>query len=241
MKYAILSDVHGNLEALEAVLAQVDPAEEILCLGDTVGYGPNPNECLTQLRARKAVCVLGNHDVAAIDDFGTAYFNDNAREAIRFTQRILAPEHRAWLDELAYELRLPEFLLVHGAPVRYFEYCKNTEAAARAFGNTDAPIIFIGHTHIAGYFRQAADGAIEQAHMQHGGEIVLDAESRYIINAGSVGQPRDLNPEASFVRYDTQTCRVSWHRLTYAVETVVEKIVAAELPPALGERLRQGR
>jgi diadenosine tetraphosphatase ApaH/serine/threonine PP2A family protein phosphatase len=241
MNYAVISDIHGNLEALEAVLATIAESEPVLCLGDIVGYGPNPNECISALRARNATCVLGNHDVAAIDDFGTAYFNDNAREAIRWTQKILQPEHRQWLDELAYELRLPEYLLVHGAPVRYFEYCKNIEAAQRAFANTDAPLIFVGHTHIAEYYERQADGVITQTHMQHGGSCRLKAGSRYIINVGSVGQPRDLNPAASFVRYDSDLQSVSWHRAEYAVLPVIDKISAAALPAALGQRLLQGR
>src|SRR6266550_4504433 len=105
MTRLVLSDVHGNLEALRAVLAEADPAAELLCLGDTVGYGPNPNECLDLLKARNVLMVLGNHDVAAIDDFGTAYFSDIAREAMRWTQAVMRAEHRAWLNSLSYELR----------------------------------------------------------------------------------------------------------------------------------------
>lgn len=241
MKYVIISDIHGNLEALQSVLSAIDDQDQVLCLGDTVGYGPNPNECLHLLRERQATCILGNHDVAAIDDFGTAYFNDNAREAIRWTQQILDKGHQEWLDGLAYELRLPDFLLVHGAPVRYFEYCKNIEAATRAFDNTDAPLIFVGHTHIAEYYSLAPNGAIAQAHMQYGGELTLEAGMRYIINVGSVGQPRDLNPRASYVTYSSDDSRVIWHRAEYSTQAVIDKIVTAKLPLALGQRLLQGR
>jgi predicted phosphodiesterase len=241
MRYVVLSDVHGNLEALEAVIAQTVRTDTIMCLGDVVGYGPNPNECISLLRSRGALCVLGNHDVAAIDDFGTAYFNDNAREAIRYTQRVLEADHRVWLDTLSYELRLPEFLMVHGAPVRYFEYCKNIEAAQRAFSNTDAPLIFVGHTHIAEYYTLAPSGQITQTHMQYGGELQLEPGKRYVVNAGSVGQPRDLNPAASYLVYEPDESRMTWYRLDYAISRVITKIEAAELPSALGQRLLQGR
>lgn len=241
MLYAVLSDVHGNLEALRAVLDEIGPYCELLCLGDIVGYGPNPNECLDLLRARKVLMVLGNHDVAAIDDFGMSYFSDLAREAMRWTQSVITKEHVAWLNTLSYELRMPAFLLVHGAPVRYFEYCKNVEVARRAFGATDAPLIFIGHTHVAEYYALAPDEKIANQHMQFGGELLLESNHRYIVNVGSVGQPRDLNPQASYVLYDPDAGRVTWKRVPYPIDVVVEKIAAAELPQALGQRLYDGR
>lgn len=239
--YAILSDIHSNLEALQAVLDEIPASVNVLCLGDIVGYGPNPNECLDLLKSRNALTVLGNHDVAAIDDFGTSYFSELAREAIRWTQTVISKEHVSWLNSLSYELRLPEFLLVHGAPVRYFEYCKNVEVARRAFGATDAPLIFVGHTHVAEYYALAADDTIFNNHMQRGGEVRLDKDSRYIVNVGSVGQPRDLNPEASYVLFDSVDRVVAWHRVAYPIGVVAEKMAAASLPEALAQRLQDGR
>ncbi len=241
MRYAVLSDIHGNLEALELALAQIAPTDGLLCLGDIVGYGPNPNECVTLVRERATATVLGNHDVAAIDNFGLSYFNPAARAAMEWTQTVLAEEHRAWLNTLGYEFRMPECLLVHGAPVNYFEYILDKPAAARAFAATDAPLIFVGHTHIAEYYALRPDGTIDHKHLQQGGTFSLDEGSRYIVNVGSIGQPRDLNPRASFAFFEPATRTVSIVRFEYPIAQVQEKIAAAHLPEALARRLVMGR
>ena len=241
MRYAIVSDVHSNIEALDAVFAQLREDDKLLCLGDIVGYGPNPNECVQNIRARATATVLGNHDVAAIDNFGLAYFNPAAREAMKWTQGVLTPENLAWLDSLGYEIRMPEFLLVHGAPVNYFEYILDKAAAARAFAATDAPLIFIGHTHIAEVYTLKPDGTIEHAHLQQGGEVKLLPGLRYVINVGSVGQPRDLNPRSSFGFYDSDAQTLTVTRVEYPIAQVQEKIVSAHLPDALARRLLVGR
>lgn len=241
MRYAVLSDIHSNLESLQVAFQLIAPTDGVLCLGDIVGYGPNPNECVALVRERATATVLGNHDVAAIDNFGLSYFNPAAREAMRWTQSVLAPEHAQWLNTLGYEFRMPEFLLVHGAPVNYFEYILDKPAAARAFAATDAPLIFIGHTHIAEYYAQHADGSIEHKHMQQGGTFSLDENARYIVNVGSIGQPRDLNPRASFAFYEPATRTISINRFEYPVARVQEKIVQADLPEALARRLAMGR
>ena len=241
MRYAVLSDVHSNLDALEAAFALIRDDDAVLCLGDIVGYGPNPNECVERIRARATAVVLGNHDVAAIDDFGVAYFNPSAREAMRWTQGVLSDENRLWLDKLGYEFRMPEFLLVHGAPVNYFEYILDKAAAARAFAATDAPLIFIGHTHIAEVYALNPDGTIDHTHLQQGGEVPLLDGVRYLVNVGSIGQPRDLNPQASFGFYDAAARTVRVERFDYPIDTVQAKIHSAHLPDALARRLRFGR
>lgn len=241
MKYAVVTDIHSNIEALEAALAHVSDDVVVLCLGDIVGYGPNPNECMTRIRGRAAVTVLGNHDVAAIDDFGVAYFNPAAREAMRWTQTVLLAEHVEWLNSLGYEYRLPECLLVHGAPKEYFEYILDKASAAQAFAATDAPLVFIGHTHIAEYYALAPDGEISHRHLQQGGELTLRPGYRYIVNVGSVGQPRDLNPRASFGIFDTDAGTINVIRFDYPIAQVQEKIALAQLPEALGRRLLVGR
>jgi len=241
VRYAILSDIHGNLESLQAALALIDPADEVLCLGDVVGYGPNPNECVELMRTRASTMVLGNHDVAAIDNFGLAYFNHNAREAMRWTQTVLTAENTAWLNGLGYEFRDPRFLLVHGAPITYFEYILDKPAAARAFAATDAPLIFVGHTHIAEAYALRPDGTIDHKHYQQGGTFTLDADSRYIVNVGSIGQPRDLNPHASFAFFEPATATITINRFAYPIAQVQEKIAAAHLPEALARRLVVGR
>jgi diadenosine tetraphosphatase ApaH/serine/threonine PP2A family protein phosphatase len=241
VKYAILSDIHGNIESLDRAFARIAPEETVLCLGDIVGYGPNPNECVRAIRERAKNAVLGNHDLAALENFGVEYFNDAAREAIHWTQNVLDDENRAWLNTLSYELRFPDFLMVHGAPVDYFEYVLDKRSAAKAFSLTDSPMVFIGHTHIAEYWVQDADGSIGHKHMQEGGELQLEEGKRYIIDVGSVGQPRDLNPEASFVKYDDETRRVQWVRYSYPIFAVQQKIHDCHLPEYLATRLESGR
>jgi diadenosine tetraphosphatase ApaH/serine/threonine PP2A family protein phosphatase len=240
-RYAVLSDIHGNLESLRLALELLSPDDRVLCLGDTVGYGADPNECLHIVHDRATAVVLGNHDLAAIDNFGVEYFNDAAKAAMTWTQGIIDAENRAWLNELPYEMRFPEFLLVHGAPKHYFEYILDKTAAKRAFDATDAQLIFVGHTHIAEYYALDADGTISHKHMQHGGELELEEGKRYIIDVGSVGQPRDLNPQASFAFYEPELRRVRWVRYDYPIATVQKKIREAHLPEYLAARLEAGR
>jgi len=219
----------------------ISPDDILISLGDVVGYGPNPNECVAALRERCRHAVLGNHDLAAVENFGVENFNRAARTAIGWTQGILDEPSREWLNLLPYELRLPDFLLVHGAPVNYFEYVLDKDTASRAFAHTDARIVFIGHTHIAEYWSRDADGNIGHKHMQHGGELELEEGKRYIIDVGSVGQPRDLNPQACFALYDSQRQRVQWVRYDYPIEEVQRKMRAAGLPVYLIDRLAVGR
>ena len=240
-RYAIFSDVHSNIEALDAALALTRDDDKLLCLGDIVGYGPNPNECVEKIRMRATATVLGNHDVAAIDNFGLAYFNPAAREAMRWTQRVINAANKEWLNSLGYEFRMPDFLLVHGAPKNYFEYILDKAGAGRAFAATDAPLIFIGHTHIAEYYALEPDGSIAHKHLQQGGQVVLEPDRRYIVNVGSIGQPRDLNPRASFGLFDSDARTVDIVRFDYAIASVQEKIGAAHLPEALARRLLVGR
>jgi diadenosine tetraphosphatase ApaH/serine/threonine PP2A family protein phosphatase len=241
VRYAIVSDVHSNLESLQRVLCALSDEDALVSLGDVVGYGPNPNECVAALQARCRHAVLGNHDLAAVENFGVENFNSAARAAIRWTQGVITTPTRTWLNSLPYELRLPDFLLVHGAPVDYFAYILDKGAAARAFDATDAAIVFVGHTHIAEYWVRDADGRIGHKHMQHGGELRLEEGRRYIIDVGSVGQPRDLNPLACFVRYEPQERRVEWIRYEYPIAEVQRKMRAAALPAYLVDRLNVGR
>ena len=241
MRYAVISDIHGNLESLECALRLLEPDDGVLCLGDIVGYGPNPNECVKLVRDRATYAVLGNHDVAAVDNFGVEYFNPVAREAIKWTQSVIDDESVEWLRGLSYELRRPDFLMVHGAPVRYFEYLLDKRHAKAAFQRTDAPLIFVGHTHIAEYYALEPDGGVSHAHMQQGGELQLEPEERYIIDVGSVGQPRDLNPKPCMVLYDSENRSVRWVRYDYPVEQVQRKMAELGLPRALIARLDVGR
>lgn len=241
MRYAIVSDIHGNLESLRAAFELLRPDDRVLCLGDIVGYGPDPNACVRMIRERATETVLGNHEVAAVDNFGVEYFNPAARSAIAWTQGVLDKQNAEWLNTLGYEVRHPEFLMVHGAPVQYFEYILDKRRAKAAFERTDAPLIFVGHTHVAEYYVLESDGTVGHEHRQNGGELILDPHKRYIIDVGSVGQPRDLNPQPSLVFYEPEEHRVQWVRYDYPIATVQAKIRAAGLPEVLAIRLDQGR
>ncbi len=241
MRIGLVSDVHGNIEALEAVLAAIPTDVPLLSLGDLVGYGPDPGAAIDALRPRLQAAVLGNHDVAAIDGYGLELFNPVAREALEWTRRVLEPSHVAWLDGLAYEIRMPDYLMVHGMPVDYFRYLLDKGDAAAAFAATDAPLVFVGHTHLAEYYALRPDGAIEHGERASGGGLALEPGWRYVVNPGSVGQPRDCNPEAAYAFYDREASTVSWQRVPYSIALVRAKIAAAGLPAACGARLEVGR
>jgi diadenosine tetraphosphatase ApaH/serine/threonine PP2A family protein phosphatase len=241
MSVAIVADVHGNIEALAAVLANLAPSDELWCLGDTVGYGPNPNECVAAIAERAGLCILGNHEVAALDNIGIEYFHDVAAEAIVWTQGVLREEHRAYLNGLGYEIRMDDFLLVHGAPVTYFEYILDVDDAARAFAATDARLIFVGHSHLAEAYVLEPGGGIAHRHYQRGGTLALEPDRRYVVSVGSVGQPRDLNPDASFAVFDREAQSIEWRRVPYDIAAVRSKIAAENLPEWLGTRLLSGR
>jgi len=242
VRYGIVSDIHGNIEAFDVAIGRLAQDDKLWCLGDIVGYGPNPNECVSKVRERASTTVMGNHDLAAIDNFGIEWFNSAAAEAIRWTQGVLSKENAEWLNTLGYEERLDDCLLVHGAPKPdYFDYILDKDAARRAFESTDARLIFIGHTHIAELYSLSPDGSIGHRNFQYGGTAELEAGVRYIFNVGSVGQPRDLNPHASFGFYDDARGTFEVVRFDYPIAAVQEKIECAHLPEVLARRLLMGR
>jgi predicted phosphodiesterase len=242
MRYGIISDVHSNIEALRTVLAELDrlDIDSLVCLGDIVGYGPNPNECCDALLERGCVSIAGNHDEAAASDAGLDYFSPLAREALEWNKAALTAVHLAHLAELPRERRFNRFDIVHGAPVYHFDYILDVIDAQAAFERTDAALTFIGHSHIAEVYYQDSAGRTYQQRLLHGGRIDISPEYRYIVNPGSVGQPRDRNPQASFAVFDEGEECVEVRRVTYDVEAVQERIEHAHLPPQLGERLTIG-
>ncbi len=242
MRYGIISDVHSNLEALNAVLAELDllGAQSLLCLGDIVGYGPNPNECCEVLRERGCLAISGNHDEAAVSNLGTESFNTIAREALRWTQAELNEENRAFLKCLPSERKFEKFSIVHGAPVNYFDYISDVRDAQRAFERVNSALTFVGHTHVAEVFYQDSEGRTYQQKLMHGGHIQILADLRYIVNSGSVGQPRDSNPQASFALFDDETDHAEIRRASYDIMSVQQRIRRAKLPAELGARLSIG-
>jgi predicted phosphodiesterase len=264
MRYGILSDIHSNLDALDAVLKELDQEglDQLVCLGDIVGYGPNPNECCDVLRQRNCLAIAGNHDEAAASTSYAEKFNSLAAAAIAWTRNQLTTENRSFLMALPRERHFDTFDIVHGAPGAHFDYVLGITDACNAFQHVHKPITFIGHTHVAEVFFQEAlrrpsesssrpSGRLDEFHMleagrtfhqrlANGGRIEVTAQFRYIINPGSVGQPRDRNPQASFARYDEGANVIEIRRVTYDVTRVREKMERVDLPPELAERLSLG-
>ncbi len=244
MKYVVFSDVHGNLDALDAVLSHVS-GERIgryLCLGDVVGYGANPNECVERLRSLpNCECLKGNHDAAVADEGERAFFHEVALEGIRFTERELSENNLNYLKDLPYVFEDGKSLMaVHASPFRpeAWEYVLDEIGVGRAFDSMgERRVAFIGHSHSPVIFSD--DGGAER--FTAGDSQMLDLKRRrYVINVGSVGQPRDGNPDASYVLYDDVVCSVKIFRVQYDREKAAEKILKAGLPPVLAERLLVG-
>jgi diadenosine tetraphosphatase ApaH/serine/threonine PP2A family protein phosphatase len=240
MTTVLLSDIHGNLEALEAVLAAAERfrPERMLCLGDIVGYGASPNECLDLVRQRCEVVLLGNHDAAASGGPEIARFNIHARVAAEWTGRVLTREHREFLQTLPLTYQADGYLCVHASPAtpRDWEYLLDRFDAEPQFAYFTDPVCFIGHTHQPAIFI-ADPGGCRSLPV---GTLALDPDRRYIVNVGSVGQPRDRDPRACFVVFHHAAGRIEYVRVPYPVEIAQEKIRAARLPEVLATRLATG-
>ncbi|HYQ88777.1 MAG TPA: metallophosphoesterase family protein [Candidatus Binatia bacterium] len=240
MKTALLSDVHANLEALQAVLKVVDErgADRILCLGDVVGYGASPNECLNLIRERSHMVLLGNHDSAASGGGEAARFNPNAKAAALWTARVLTPQNRDFLRGLSLSRPIAPYLYVHASPAapRDWEYIFDRFDAEPQFQFFTEHACFIGHTHQPAIFERSSSGCVSLPPTQ----LRFDPVHRYIVNVGSVGQPRDRDPRACFVVLNEPDGKIEFVRVPYDIEAAQEKIRAVNLPPVLAARLTTG-
>jgi diadenosine tetraphosphatase ApaH/serine/threonine PP2A family protein phosphatase len=240
VKVGIVSDVHSNADALEVVLAdaQAQGVTEWWCLGDTVGYGAEPDRVVDQLRDLGAITVAGNHDWAACGRISTALFNRQAAQAAEWTSRVMRPDNLAWLAALPLVERRDHARLVHATPSApdKWNYCMRIEDAALELKAFDEPMCLIGHSHYPGVFEQDGD----EIRYTRAPEIRIRAGRRYLANIGSVGQPRDGDPRAAYAIYDTDENLLRHVRVTYDVESAQAKILAAGLPPSLASRLADG-
>jgi diadenosine tetraphosphatase ApaH/serine/threonine PP2A family protein phosphatase len=244
MRYLVLSDIHANLEALEAVMAAAGPYDHALVLGDLVGYGANPDEVIERIRALPAATLIrGNHDKVATGLESVDSFNHLARFAIQWTASTLAPENREWLAALpAGPTEIDDLVeICHGAPFDEDVYIFDDLDSRRAFNAMTRPLCLFGHTHVPAAFR--FDGEMEPIGPPRGERFHLTLTSgvRYLVNCGAVGQPRDGDPRAAFGILETDTHSLSVVRVPYDLQRAQAKIIAAGLPEVLAQRLAIGR
>jgi putative phosphoesterase len=241
MRYGIFSDIHSNLEALEAVIKayQKEKIDKYLCLGDVVGYGANPNECVEIVSNLASTTVAGNHDWAAIDLFSVELFNEEAKFAVLWTGRQLSSASRDFLRSLKLVSEMDNLVLAHGsldAP-RNFNYLLNVNSCLATFELMRRDICFVGHTHVPVVFIKDKDGKSSFADTDR---IKITPGNKYIVNVGAVGQPRDSIPQAAYCIWDSETQEVQIKRAVYDVFLARQKIIDKGLPEFLGNRLLTG-
>ena len=244
MRYLIISDVHANKTALSAVLDDAGSYDSIWCLGDLVGYGPDPNECIETLRDLAHSSLAGNHDWAALGKLDIMSFNSDARAASIWTSGQLSRSGRQFLEGLPTDTVEDQFTLAHGSPRQpVWEYILDPLIAQRNFAYFDTPYCLVGHTHIPVVFHQVDDSPNGcKAYLAPRNEpMSLEVEGRLILNPGSVGQPRDGNPDASYAILDTDAMTWEQRRVAYDVERTQERMRASQLPSRLIDRLEYGR
>jgi predicted phosphodiesterase len=241
MRLAVLSDIHANLAALEAVRADLPTVDEVWVLGDIVGYGPRPNEVIRILQEMGARSVLGNHDGAAIGTVDPSDFNPDAHAAIRWTAEALDDNARAYLATLPEVRRDGELTAVHGSPRDpIWEYIVSSAVAAANWTAFDTRLCLFGHTHLPIVFA-ATEERDARAIPGLPGEAVAVEDGRALINPGSVGQPRDGNPEAAYLLLDLNAGQAEFRRIRYDISATQRQMLDAGLPPRLAERLSYGR
>ncbi|HWR35758.1 MAG TPA: metallophosphoesterase family protein [Clostridia bacterium] len=251
MRLLVISDIHSNLEALQACLEVAPEYDRVANLGDLIGYGASPNEVIETARELSGIVVRGNHDRACSGLIDIRNFNPIAGTAALWTRSMLHAENLLWIRKLPQgPLRsedLPGVQFVHGSPMDEDEYIMNSLAARDALDLVDTPITFFGHTHIQGgaaltnrdllavTLQWESRKTLEQYTVQ------IDGAARYLINPGSVGQPRDGDWRAGFAVYDSDAATVTFYRVPYPIDLAQHRIIAANLPPRLASRLREGR
>ena len=238
MRYAVISDIHSNLEAFVAVLAEIDKigADGVICLGDIVGYGANPNECVEIIKNRRIFSLIGNHDKAACGLTEPYSFNSSARRAALWTRDELTPENIEYLRGLPDESAVHGFMLVHGAPSNPDKYILSEYEAAEEFPLLgEYRLCFFGHTHVR-VFYTFMEGEVESSTAERSR---LQADAKYLVNPGSVGQPRDQDPRAAFLIID-EPGEIEFRRVDYPIEAAQKKIIECGLDRFLAERLSLG-
>jgi predicted phosphodiesterase len=245
MRYLIFSDIHGNLEALNALMKYVAKRriDHFVCLGDLVGYGASPNECIQKIRSLRPLSMIrGNHDKAVMGLDSIETFNPVAAAAIYWTKKKILKKNAEFLTHLPKGPQVVDeaFAICHGSPFDEDYYIFGEFDAAEAFDYLKLRLCFFGHTHFPFVYTKE-DTSVEGTFLEgNSNEVKLEKGVTYLINPGSLGQPRDRNPRASFAIYDTDAHLIKFHRIDYDIEDAKAKILASALPPALAERLSLG-
>ena len=241
MRFAILADIHANLAAFKAVLQDITErgaVQEIWCLGDIVGYGPDPSACIALLRQQPHICVAGNHDWAAIGKLDISEFNPYAAEACRWTGEQLDSTDVQYLEGLPLTITRGDFTIVHGSPREpIWEYVVSTWSAADNFRCFDTRYCLVGHSHVPAVFEEID----ETCKSKETPPTLRLGENRLIINPGGVGQPRDGDPRAAYAIYDEEENVINHYRISYDIEETQERMIIEGLPDFLVERLTNGR
>ena len=240
MRVLVISDIHANLSALDTVLADAGLTDAVWCLGDLVGYGPDPNECVARVRSlANLTCLVGNHDKAALGEIDAADFNLEAQLAVNWTRAALSPESADYLRSLPESAVYDRYTLVHGSPRKpVWEYVMDRHVACANFLYFDTPFCLVGHTHTPALFMEQDDDC-EEYRPLYNGPVRLGPE-RLILNPGSVGQPRDRNPEAAYALLDPEPDQWEFRRVAYDIPSVQGRMQAAGLPDRLIQRLAGG-
>ena len=245
MRCLVLSDIHSNLEALEAVLDDAGQVDLVWCLGDTVGYGPDPNACVELLRSLSPVCIAGNHDWATLGNLDLQDFNPDARDANLWNRQQLTPGNLNYLEALPNLVVEGQFTLAHGSPRQpIWEYIIYTSTARTNFDHFQTPYCLVGHTHTPGIFRLIPEtrehGSICVQVTLDSGQPVKLGPDRLIVNPGSVGQPRDGDSRASYAILDLDDMTVEHRRVPYQIDETQAKMMSHDLPLRLVLRLKYG-
>jgi diadenosine tetraphosphatase ApaH/serine/threonine PP2A family protein phosphatase len=244
MPVLVVADIHGNLAALEAVVQDAGRVDAVWSLGDMVGYGPQPDEVIARLRALGAQCVAGNHEWAVLGKLDLDTFNPAAAAAAEWTARVIAAETRRYLAGLPTTWRGDGVTAVHGSPRDpIWEYVLSESIARANFAHFDTPLCLYGHTHIPAAYAEGAGGGHPRpgGYVQGGSSLSLQPGERYLLNPGSVGQPRDGDPRASYLLLDPTARSATWRRVEYDIERTQLLMQRAGLPAVLWQRLTWGR
>ncbi|MFT4577457.1 MAG: putative phosphodiesterase [Nitrospinales bacterium] len=242
MRYIVFSDLHSNLEALNQFEKEISsiPHDRLVCLGDIVGYGADPNLCVDWVRNNVDFTLAGNHDLAVVDKTDISYFNSYAIEACKWTQKILTTENRTFLESLPMDREENGVYWVHASPYQpsRWHYIVSKKNAEKHFWSFDAPVCFVGHSHKPIILEQKPKGEINDyvANLWD-----IEPENRYIFNDGSLGQPRDGNTEPMYILYDSDERTVEFKRFDYDFTQTQNKIIDNGLPAYLADRLSRGK